>query len=76
MEAPLVVDPYDGKTFMISGLALELEVRAGGGKLGSSLDAALIEDRTPLITHGVQVIPDGTNGFKKGDDTGGVPGSL
>jgi VWFA-related protein len=66
LEAPLVVDPYDGKTFMISGLALSSNYGAIG-KFGASLDAALIEDRTPLITHGVQVIPNGTNGFKKGD---------
>ncbi len=66
LEAPLVVDPYDGKTFMISALALSSKYGPAAA-MGSTLDAALIEDRTPLITHGVQVIPAGTNGFKKGE---------
>lgn len=65
VEAPLNVEPYDGKTFMISGLAISLKY-GPAASMGGALDSALIEDRTPLITHGVQVIPSGTNGFKKG----------
>jgi hypothetical protein len=66
LEAPLAIDPYDGKTFMLSSLALSSKYGPAGA-FGSTLDAALIEDRTPLITHGVQIIPNGTNSFKKGE---------
>jgi hypothetical protein len=66
VETPLVIDPYDGKTFMISAIAISSKYGPASA-MGSLLDAALIEDRTPLITHGVQVIPSGTNGFKKGE---------
>jgi VWFA-related protein len=65
VEAPLNVEPYDGKTFMISGLALSMKY-GPAATMGGALDSALIEDRTPLITHGVQIIPSGTNEFKKG----------
>jgi VWFA-related protein len=65
LESPLNVEPYDGKTFMMSGLALSLKY-GPAASMGGALDSALIEDRTPLLTHGVQVIPSGTNRFKKG----------
>jgi hypothetical protein len=65
LESPLNIEPYDGKTFMMSGLALSLKY-GPAASMGGALDSALIEDRTPLITHGVQVIPSGTNRFKKG----------
>jgi hypothetical protein len=35
--------------------------------MGLSLDASLIEDRTPLITNGLQLIPSGSAGFKKNE---------
>jgi VWFA-related protein len=65
VEIPLNVEAYDGKSFMMSGLALSLKY-GPAASMGGALDSALIEDRTPLITHGVQVIPSGTNQFKKG----------
>jgi hypothetical protein len=65
VETPLNVEAYDGKAFMMSGLALSLKY-GPAASMGGALDSALIEDRTPLITHGVQVIPSGTNQFKKG----------
>jgi VWFA-related protein len=66
LEAPLSIEAYDGKTFMISALTLSSKY-GPAGSFGATLDAALIEDRTPLITHGVQIIPNGTNRFKKGE---------
>jgi VWFA-related protein len=65
VETPLNVEAYDGKSFMMSGLAISLKY-GPAASMGGALDSALIEDRTPLITHGVQVIPSGTNSFKKG----------
>lgn len=66
LESPLIIEPYDGKTFAVSALALSSKYGPASA-FGSTLDAALIEDRTPLITHGVQVVPNGTNRVKKGE---------
>jgi VWFA-related protein len=66
LEKPLAVDPYDGKTFHLSGIAFSTNYRAAAS-LGTDLDAALIEDRTPLITQGVQMTPSGSARFKTTD---------
>jgi hypothetical protein len=50
---------------MMSGLAISMKYGPAAA-MGGALDSALIEDRTPLITHGVQVIPSGSNSFKMG----------
>jgi hypothetical protein len=66
IEQPLVVDPYDVKKFSISALALSsrfMKTAEGDQKL----EAALLEDRTPLIAQGFQVIPAGSAKFKKTD---------
>ncbi len=66
LESPLVIEPYDGKSFMISAMAFSTKY-GPVATLGALLDAALIEDRTPLIARGVQVVPSGTNHFKAGE---------
>jgi VWFA-related protein len=66
VEMPLVVDPYDSKQFSISGVALSKQVRRASD-LGTGLDALLLEDRVPLIADGMQLVPYGSNHFKKGD---------
>jgi len=66
IEKPLAVDAYDGQKFSISGLAFSTTYRAASS-LGTELDALLIEDRTPLVTQGVQMIPAGSNQFKTSD---------
>jgi hypothetical protein len=66
VQAPLKIDPYDASQFKLSALALSKQVRRPS-MAGAELDAALIEDRTPLITQGVQVIPTGSPRFKKTD---------
>ena len=66
IEQPLVVDAYDVKKFSLSALALSarfMKTAEGDQKL----EAALIEDRTPLIAQGFQVIPAGSVKFKKTD---------
>ena len=66
LEMPLVVDPYDAKQFSMSGLALSKEVRRASD-LGTGLDALLLADRVPLIADGMQLVPYGSNHFKKTD---------
>jgi len=66
VEQPLVVDAYDVKKFNISALALSTRIQ----KVSDSdprLEAALLEDRTPLIAEGFHVIPAGSSKFKKTD---------
>jgi hypothetical protein len=65
-ETPLQIDAYDGKKFSLGGVALSNSTqRLGNGS--TSLDASLLEDRTPLVVQGLQVIPSATNHFKKSD---------
>jgi hypothetical protein len=66
LEMPLVVDPYDAKQFSMSALALSKEVRKASD-LGTGLDALLLADRVPLIADGMQLVPYGSNHFKKTD---------
>lgn len=66
VEMPLIVDPYDSKQFSMSGVALSKEVRRASD-LGIGLDTLLLEDRVPLIADGMQLVPYGSNHFKKSD---------
>jgi hypothetical protein len=66
LEMPLAIDPYDEKEFSMSGVALSKQVRKASD-LGTGLDALLLEDRVPLIADGMQLVPYGSNHFKKGD---------
>ena len=65
-EKPLAIDPYDGKKFTISGIILSKDlVKASGDTSG--LDSELMADRIPLIVKGLEVVPSGSNHFKKTD---------
>ena len=66
LQMPLVVDAYDTKQFGMSSLALSKELHPLS-QVSSGLDAALLEDRTPLVAQGVQIVPAGSDRFKKGD---------
>jgi VWFA-related protein len=63
-ETPLQIDAYDGKHFSLGGVALADNAQKLGD-IPTSLDAALLEDRTPLVVHGLQIMPSGTNRFKR-----------
>ncbi len=63
IEVPLSIDPWSSQ-FGLSGLALSKQVRQQAA-MAQGLDASLIEDRVPLVTQGVQVIPFGSNKFTK-----------
>jgi VWFA-related protein len=66
-EAPLQIDPYDGRQFTLGGVALTNSA-ARVSDIPSGLDSVLLEDRTPLVVQGMQVVPSATNRFKRTDN--------
>jgi hypothetical protein len=64
--APIVIEPYAADQFSISSLALSKGVRRTS-EAGAQIEAALLEDKTPLIAKDLQVIPSGSNRFVKGE---------
>ncbi len=66
LEMPLVIDKYDASQFSVSALALSKELRPLN-QIAESLDAAVLEDRTPLVVKGTEIVPAGNNQFKKSD---------
>lgn len=66
LEVPLVVDTYDVKQFSMSAVALSKDLRPLNQD-GGSLDAALLENRTPLVAQGMEIVPSGDASFKKTD---------
>jgi len=66
LETPLKVDPYDVKKFTVSPVAFSRHIR-DISKMDMNMDTALIEDRTPLVSDGFQIIPSGSNKFKASD---------
>jgi VWFA-related protein len=67
LQLPLVIDPYDGKQFSMSGIALSNAVQRVSD-LSTGLDSELLADRTPLVVQGIQVVPSDSNRFKKTDN--------
>ncbi len=65
-DVPLVVDPYDKTQFSMSGLAFSKEFHKVSD-MSENLDTLLLQDRTPLVTQGLQLVPSGENTFKKSD---------
>ncbi len=66
MERALDIDPYDGKKFSISGIALSTEIHKVD-QVVEGMDQLLLEGRTPLIAAGMQITPSGSSAFKKTD---------
>ncbi|MBZ5579072.1 MAG: VWA domain-containing protein [Acidobacteriia bacterium] len=64
IELPLTVDPWTGGELGLSGLVLSKETHPAAD-LGLG---ALMEDRTPLIADGVQLVPSGSHLFTKADE--------
>jgi VWFA-related protein len=67
IEAPLVVDSYDGKQFGMSGVALSHDIHRVSD-LSSGLDDVLLADHTPLVVQGMQIVPTGGTHFVKTDN--------
>lgn len=66
-EAPLVIDPYDGKKFTLGGVVLSTNFQRVD-QISTDVDATLLEDRTPLIVKGMQITPTAKNQFKKSEN--------
>jgi VWFA-related protein len=67
LESPLKVDPYDGKQFAMSGVALCTDLRPISADLSAQLGMEMVEGKIPLITKNLQFNPSGTNRFKNTD---------
>jgi len=66
-EAPLQIDAYDGRHLSLGGVVLTNSVTRISD-IPTGLDSALLEDRTPLIVKGMQVVPSASNRFKTTDN--------
>src|SRR5579864_2200996 len=66
-ESPLQIDAYDGKHFSLGGVALT-NSPTRISDIPSGLDSALLEDRTPLVLKGMQIVPSASNRFKRTDN--------
>ncbi len=63
LQMPLVVDSYNAQQFSMSAVALSKELRPLNQE-SASLDAAMLEDRTPLVAQGMEIIPSADARFK------------
>ena len=59
-EMPLVIEPWDGKTLALSGLAVGNATRQVTN-LAAALEDGLLEDRRPLLAGSLETIPAGSN---------------
>jgi hypothetical protein len=65
-EMPLEISPYGSDSLAVSSLALSRSFHRAS-ELGAVLDVAMLEDKTPLIADGVQIVPTGNTAFAKSD---------
>ena len=73
-EMPLVIEPYNGKQFQLSSVALSDKLTPVS-ELAASLDAALLDEKPPLVVKGsnngqamdFKVTPSPTNHFSRDD---------
>lgn len=68
-EAPLTVGPFDGKQFDMSGLALCTQVHPIS-EVAAQLNADLLEERTPLVVKGMEMVPAADHRFSSGEKVG------
>ncbi len=66
LQMPLVVDSYDGKQLSMSTVAMSTEVHPLN-EMASNLNAELMEDRKPLVSQGMEIVPTASDHFKKTD---------
>ncbi len=66
-ESPLQIDAYDGQHFSLGGVALT-NSPTRISDIPSGLDSMLLEDRTPLVVKGMQIVPSASNRFKRTDN--------
>lgn len=68
-ETPLTIEPFNGKVFHLSGVALTDKL-VPTSKLTARLESTLLEERTPLVVRGVQIIPSANNKFSRDGKVG------
>lgn len=69
VESPLKIDPYDGKQFALGAAVLTNDAQPIAEAADSAdLDATLLEDHTPLVVKGMQIVPQAVNQFKPKDE--------
>ncbi len=68
-EMPLSIPPYNGNEFHISSVALSNQMQPVSD-LTAGLDAALLEERAPLVARGMEIIPSSTNQFSREEKVG------
>jgi hypothetical protein len=66
LEAPLMINPYDGKQFAVSGVALSTKF-GPMSQADSSIDTILLEGRSPLVAGNFQFTPTGLSRFSRND---------
>jgi hypothetical protein len=66
-EIPLVVRPYNGHQFGLSGIVLSDQIESLSDS-AIDLDQALLEDQKPLVVGGNEVLPSADNHFRAGGD--------
>jgi VWFA-related protein len=66
-ESPLQIDSYDGKSMSLGGLVLTNSATRVSD-IPTGLDSVLLEDHTPLVIQGMQLVPSATNRFKRTDN--------
>lgn len=66
IEMPLSIDAYDSKKFGLSGIALSRNIHKVSD-LDVGLDAVLLENKTPLVSSGMEMTPSGSSTFKKAE---------
>jgi VWFA-related protein len=66
-ESPLQIDAYDGKSMSLGGLVLTNSATRVSD-IPTGLDSILLEDRTPLVVQGMELVPSATNRFKRSDN--------
>jgi VWFA-related protein len=67
LQLPLVVEPYDGKQFSMSAVALSNDMLRVSDQ-STALDSQLLADRMTMVVQGIQIIPSDSNRFKKTDN--------
>jgi VWFA-related protein len=65
-DIPLTIDSYSKTQFSMSGLALSREFHKVTDA-STDLDSLLLQDRTPLVTQGLELVPSASNTFKKSE---------
>lgn len=67
-EWPLKIEDYDGKHLSLGSVLISNAIqRVEEIARSTDLDAALLEDQTPLVVKGMEIKPVATNQFKKTD---------